>query len=87
MKNEAIRTLHKNIHNGDLQAGEDLSPVKTCKTCAHRSGAMWSSPKCMLSGYLCGTERNSPTVCGVDFKGWAPRLGVIKRIKMYWYGY
>ncbi len=55
--------------------------IKTCSTCEHRS-----LNRCMLSGYFCTTERTYPTVCGRDFSGWIPRLGIIQRIKAFFNG-
>lgn len=47
---------------------EQKEVLKTCKTCGHRNGDM-----CMLSGFYTATERQYPSVCGVDFHGWKPR--------------
>lgn len=58
-----------------------MATPKSCSTCEHRSLG-----RCMLSGYSCTTERMYPTVCGVDYKRWAPRLGVWQRIKAVWCG-
>jgi hypothetical protein len=46
--------------------------VRNCMNCAHRKGS-YTFGKCMLSGYYCETERQHPTVCGVNFERWKRR--------------
>ena len=61
--------------------------LKNCKTCGHRSGS-FQLGKCMSSGFSCTTERQMPTICGFDFKGWTPRhkRGLKKWLLSLWYG-
>lgn len=55
---------------------------KTCATCAHNSGGL-PYGKCMLSGYSMRVERQYPTLCGVDFKGWVQREPLLARFKFW----
>ena len=50
-----------------------MEQVKTCKTCAYRDGVTFNGAKCMLSGFYCTTERQSPSVCGQNFENWVQR--------------
>ena len=58
-----------------------MSDPKSCSTCEHRNGN-----KCQLSGFYMNTERMYPTVCGQDFRGWVPRLGLYQRLCLWWKG-
>lgn len=41
----------------------------------------------MLSGYDTVVERRYPTICGIGFRGWVQRPGLIARIRGWIYGY
>lgn len=42
--------------------------MRNCKNCGHREGEV-----CMLSGFDWDIERQSPTVCGINFEGWVQK--------------
>jgi hypothetical protein len=57
--------------------------IRSCATCGHRGGS-GEYAKCYLSGYFCDVERMYSGVCGREFDGWKPRLGIIQRVKRWW---
>ena len=68
-------------------AGPVERPVRprTCATCAHRQGWTFEFGTCGLSGYYLSTERQFPTVCGEDFKGWRQREPLLRRVQAWIY--
>ena len=58
--------------------------IKNCMNCGHRRGIGFSTSRCMLSGYYCETERQHPSVCGIDFDRWKPRDSIIDKILRWW---
>jgi hypothetical protein len=59
--------------------------VRTCATCAHRSGSV-DSGVCILSGYYITTERKYPSTCGAQFEGWAPKESLLFRVRAWLIG-
>jgi hypothetical protein len=56
---------------------------KTCKNCGHKKGDY-----CMLAGISLVVERRCNSKCDKSFSGWIPRIkiGLKKRLLMFWYG-
>ena len=50
--------------------------MKNCNNCGYRR-----FNTCMLSGYLCSTERKYPYECGKNFKKWIVRKTILTKIK------
>ena len=66
-----------------LDRGESKE-VRTCLTCAHNI-----DEECAVVGTTCTTERRYHTVCDKDFSKWQakpPKVGLFKRIKLYFFG-
>ena len=64
-----------------------IETPKTCRTCAHRVGAIYAMPVCSRAGWSCSLEREYQRQCGKNFEGWAQRPGLLARIRAFFYGW